>query len=479
MKKFIAIILMFSMLAAAFSCANNTGKISDETAADSSSAAEETEDSYIYDDLPNTDFEGEELHILTTTWYSASTYIYAESLDGEVINDALYNARSKISDRFNVTISLTANDWLDVVSNNTHKMVMAGDTSYDLVYNHDLKTVGNALKGDFINIRSIDAINFSKPWWNGSSETFTVNGKLLFTANFLSLSGIYMNYVLAVNKELAADNTITIPYEKVKAGEWYFDDLISITKDTARDIDGDGRMTENDQYGFLTSYYGDMGMQSDLGGTVISKDSEGYLVYEPDLERIVDIFVQVDKLYENGENKYGEGNEYGADLFMNNQGLFTFSENRVLYTKVRSSDIVYGILPFPKFDETQEDYRSSGCDIYWGIPITVADRKEMIGTLVEAMSCFNYNNIVPQVWELVLGSKLSDSPDDAEMFEIIRDVQYVDLGYAFSGESSALTNLIFLFNATDSGSVSSYIEKYSEKLVTDLKKINDKFDTIS
>ena len=48
------------------------------------------------------------------------------------------------------------------------------------------------------------------------------------------------------------------------------------------------------------------------------------------------------------------------------------------------------------------------------------------------MSCYNYNQIVPLVWEVILGGKLSDMPDDADMFRIMRDVQYVDLGYACS-----------------------------------------------
>jgi len=475
-KRLVSIVLLTGLLLSMFSCSDTEVKAPAQTET-VTTEAETIEDDYVHDDLPDTDFDGATMNILTTIWYDAPTYIYAENLNGEVINDALYNARMTISNRFNANIALTAKDNFDVVSNNVHNMVLAGDNTYDLVYNHDLKTVSNALKGDFLNIRDIDVIDFSKPWWKGSSEEFTVNGKLLFTANFLSLSGIYMNCSLAINKKIAADNLIEIPYEKVKAGDWYLDDLINMTKDMVRDLDGDGEITDKDQFGFLTSYYGEMAIQSDLGGTLISKDSYGYLVYEPDLDKIVRILEKVEKLYENGTSKYGATNEYGADLFMNNQGLFMFTENRILYTKVRNSNVIYGILPFPKFDETQKDYRSAGYDIYWGIPITVLDRKEMIGTLVTAMSCYNYNTIVPQVWEIVLGNKLADAPEDAEMFKIIRDVQYVDLGYAFS-ESAPLTDLIFLINKTNSNQVISFIEKRAKSLDKLLERINKSFDDI-
>ncbi len=478
MKQLLSVLLAALMLLQLAACGSSDGgdaaDITTAVAIDETTAEENT---YVYDGLPDNDYGGADMHILTTTWYQAKNYIYAENLNGEVINDALYEQRSEVSERFNVTISLTSKDDHGIVASNVDKMVLAGDDTYDMVFNHDLVTVGNALRGDFINILNIDGIDFEKPWWKGSTDIFTVNGKLLFTANHFALSGIYMNCILAYNKDIAAAYNIDIPYNDVRDGKWYLDDLIRITADVTSDIDGDGKMTENDMYGFLTSYYGDMAIQSDLGGTVISKDADGYLVLEYDLDRIVSIMQAVERLYENGTNKYGASNEFGADLFMRNQGLFTFSETRVLYEKVRTSDVVYGVMPFPKFDELQEDYRSSGYDIYWGIPVPAAERAEMIATLAVAMSCYNYNNVVPKVWELVLGSKLSDSPDDTDMFEIIRDVQYVDLGYAFSGESSRLTQLCFLLQNTDSGSVASYIEKRAN-VAKDLEKINAKFDEV-
>lgn len=483
-KRYIALLLA-ALTAVSLLCAcsgsGSGNNVSIESTADAQTDAQsetieaETTDSYVYDDIPDTDYEGADLNILTTTWYEASSYIYAENLNGEVINDALYNDRINIQDRFNVSINLTANDDFGIVATNVDKMALAGDDSYDLVYNHDLKTVGNALKGDFVNLRGIDAIDFSKPWWNGTSEVFTISGKLMFTANTLSLSGIYMNYILSYNKDLAEANGITIPYDDVRAGSWYLDDLIALTQDMAKDIDGDGKLTENDQYGYLTSYFGDMGMQSDLGGTVLTKDENGCLTFIQDENRIVSILEKVERLYENGANSYGASNEYGADLFVKGQGLFMFTEGRILYTKVRSYDIVYGILPFPKYDETQENYQSSGCDIYWGILLPAAGRADMIGTIVSAMSCYNYNNVVPSVWELVLGSKLADSPDDADMFEIIRDVQYVDLGYAFSGESPKLTDLIFLTNKTTSDKVISYIETRRDSVISKLDDLNAVF----
>ena len=155
-----------------------------------------------------------------------------------------------------------------------------------------------------------------------------------------------------------------------------------------------------------------------------------------------------------------------------------FGENRNLYTQVRPKDIVYGILPFPKFDETQENYRSSGCDIYWGIPKSAAADEEMIACVAEGLCCENYNDVVPMIWELVLGRKLADSEEDTAMFNIIRDAQYVDLGYAFSGLSSSITDLIFMTQNAESSNAASYIAQRREAVIAAIDDINATFQEL-
>ena len=288
-----------------------------------------------------------------------------------------------------------------------------------------------------------------------------------------------MNYVLAVNKELAENYRIDTPYDSVVDGDWYLDDLIGLIKDFPNDLDGNGTIDDGDLHGFVTSYYGHLGMQSDLVGTVITKDKDGMLSFVDSTERIVGITEKVSQLLSHGTDKYGATNDYGVDLFKENKAIFMFCEMRNLYTQVRETDIVYGILPFPKYDETQKEYRSSGCDIYWAVPLTASDDAEMIGTVVEALSCKNYNDVVPKIWELVLGRKLADSEEDTAMFNVIRDVQYVDIGYAFSGVSSKLTDLVFLTNNCDSDNVVSYIESRRESVIETINDINQTITNLS
>ena len=152
---------------------------------------DEDEDGYLADDLPEKDFGGAEFNILTTTWYNAKNYIFAEEMNGEVVNDALFNQRSKVSDRFNVEVTCTANDGNDAVAANAHNLVISGDDTYAIVYNHDNMTMNNGLKGDFCNLRSFEILDFSKPWWQGASQVFTIQNKLFATANPMAIAYLH------------------------------------------------------------------------------------------------------------------------------------------------------------------------------------------------------------------------------------------------------------------------------------------------
>ena len=212
----ITTLLLASMLSASlFSCGGETTTEPENTSANADTAAPVTEavtvdPDYVPDSLGDLDLGGETVSILTTTWYNASGYIYAAEENGEVVNDALYAARTAAEERLNASVTLTVDKDFGETAILFHNAVMAGDTVYDILYNHDLQTIRSTLNGDFLNMRDVKTFDFSKPWWTQTTEEFTVSGKLYCTSSYLSIAGIYMNYILAVNKDLAASYDLAI-----------------------------------------------------------------------------------------------------------------------------------------------------------------------------------------------------------------------------------------------------------------------------
>ncbi|MBQ7983288.1 MAG: hypothetical protein IJ302_06950 [Clostridia bacterium] len=127
-----SVLLLAAMLCAGLvSCADGAGE-SVQTGAQTDTAPVTeavTEDpDYVPDGLPEQDFGGETVSFLTTVWYNATQYIYASEANGDVVNDALYDARTAVEERFNVNVALTADKEVGETATQFHNAVMAGDT---------------------------------------------------------------------------------------------------------------------------------------------------------------------------------------------------------------------------------------------------------------------------------------------------------------------------------------------------------------
>lgn len=115
-KRFLAALTAILLLSA--SCSNGSGEAADPSEALTSPTgqtptadlAAETEPE-ITDGLPEADYEGADI----TIWGDTAEYdvFYDADLTGDVVNDAIFNRNSAVSDRFNVrlTYNLDASKW--------------------------------------------------------------------------------------------------------------------------------------------------------------------------------------------------------------------------------------------------------------------------------------------------------------------------------------------------------------------------------
>ena len=338
MKRLLALLLSAILAATCFSCA---AKTEEETETETSSipvsvenSPETAETSPVEEERiagPATvDLGGYSFRILTSYWYNNDKIILPEELTGEVINDAVYNANLNTMNTYNFVFTpIILNEYPQVTPAVTSS-VKAGMDEYDMTLNHDNQTVSSALSGNHLNIRASDIFNFDAPWWTRTADDFTVGGGMYFAANYTTYSPLYFGFALVYNKSLAEDYHIEIPYDKIIAGEWYLEDLISMTKDVNRDLNGDGKMEVGvDQYGFMASTLGLVNFQVSLGNFMLDKDEEGYLVLNVDEERLSRTLEAVERLMENGVNKDDDPTipwGYGTSFFAQGQVLFNYPQ---------------------------------------------------------------------------------------------------------------------------------------------------------
>lgn len=465
-----ALLLAPSMLT---SCSDSTVNSDDTTAdtstvsapsAESSSEETEAETTIISDDLKDEDFGGYAFRILSCVFYNKelATYITNDELTGVPVDDALYNSKTNIEDRFKVGISWieTGNETAGL--NTAKNAINAGDDAFDILIGHDGNTVGLGKSGLLRNMYDIDEFNFEKPWWpNNAVESWTVAGKMFAASSYISYCGIHWTRAMTVNKDWAEELQMEIPYEAVREGKWTLDMLNTLTEDVSYDVDGNGKTNEKDKVGFTSGAQTWYCLQEGVDLPIYRRDESGNIYLDLDVDR-ADKFLEIMRTLTQ-KDRYVSSGDFGIKMFENGNALFAYTQVGDAYDYYRISDVRYGFLPTPKLDEAQENYINCCTDVPWAIPKTVmGEQQHVVGTICEAMSAYNYNHVLPVYLEGALKSRAADSADDTEMLQIIADTRTIGFAYGYDLQMKNILGDI-LDNGQGAASYFKSKEKVAEK----------------
>jgi len=370
-------------------------------------------------------YNGKSIHILL--WQNS--LLPATEENGDIINDAVYARNLLIEEKYNVDFSYRVengsvgdfNEWYNLASSS----IMAGDNAFQLVggYGYRLREFG--LDGNWANLLESDSIDFENEWWPSNLiEASNLGGAMYFAVGNIEPDYYDDVYAIFFNKSLASSYGINDLYTQVKDGKWTVDELIKYSSLFSSDINGDGTMTIEDRYGFTVRT--SMGVDSFLSSSNI-KSCESDENGVPRLLGLSEKYVTLcDKLYEfikNSGSVYYDSTIFidSLDLFTNDRAMF-FSSNIQNAGILRSMENDFGIIPYPKYDEEQDQYytyNAIGNVTSYQIPIT-ADA-EMVGTILEAMGYYGWRDIRPQYFDIALKVKGVRDEDSSQMLDIIFD----------------------------------------------------------
>ncbi|MBR4895541.1 MAG: hypothetical protein IKZ41_03865 [Clostridia bacterium] len=445
MKKRVLTLLLAALflLGALGSCSQQTENAADEgvtaDAANPSPTAEdpaqieEDEPEIVSDDLPERDYGGFSFNIYTrsnTTHYAFLT----EELNGEVLNDAIYERNLKIAERFNVVFTETEYSDEAMAQNN----VQSGDDTFSLMNVRCTAADTMAKKRLCFDISTFQYIDLSKPYWDDELTRMIGIGDRQFTAiGSADLTVIDFMNVLLFNKNLHEQYQMEDFYTLVREGKWTFDRFGEYAAAATQDIDGDGTYGKNDQWGVLgVAKYLHCTFLPAGGAMYISKDADNYPAFTMGTdEHFLAVFEKIFSVLNDNNAWYkttDDSNEATAyhNMFRNNQGLFMAT---IFYyiESLRDMDYDFGIVPFPKFDEAQENYygRISFFDTSV-IPVTVPD-SEMSSIVFEALTCESFNSVIPAYKDVALKSKFARDEDSSDMIDVILEHRIIDFGDSY------------------------------------------------
>lgn len=431
--KLIALLILTCTLL--ISCSNVDDSVIDTNAADTVEADNSTEATteQVKDDLPAFDFGGVDFNIWTTEREWLSNDIDTLETNGDILNDAVFERNAIVEERFNVVInsSLTLNrEEIDPKNS-----ILAGDSDYHVLMQTDRTALTYAQEGLIYNLDDLSYIDVDKPYWSQSiNKEISIQGKLYFSYGDFNLSSYDYTHVLTFNKKLINDFNLENLYDLVREGKWTYDKFNTMMQISTNDLNGDGIMDDNDQFGYVSQPKHVLPcMWISAGEFSIKKNSND----EPEFnlatdEKFASVIEKIFNITWDTGSWYQDKGADNADLtlqnmFENNQALFNDSTFFNI-SKLRNMEADFGIIPYPKYDEIQNEYYSR---VEGGrasiVPITNTEI-EMISVIMEAMSATSYDLVIPAYYEIALKGKVSRDAESEDMLDIIKNGRIYDLG---------------------------------------------------
>lgn len=495
LKKLLCVLLAALMLVGTLaSCATGDQNSENTTAPDNAATDAESETRETLD-IPDTRYDGEELCFLTrdeSEWSTLEIFAESQTTESDNISNAVFERNDRILQTYGVTITelkKTTGEHHGTVTNE----VAAPTGDFKAIITNTSGSAGFATNGFLWNLNAdeVEYMDFTKPWWdNNMAEGMSINDRLYFATGDLLTSDNDATFVVLFNKQLVVDCKIPDLYALVENGQWTMDKFYEFEQLAVQDKDGDGKLTyNNDVCGF--AYTGDAPYCFLFGGgiTMCTKDGDDYPIYQLDVERAQNIVEKGNLIFSkdytvdmnaatttSGETIY----KVGQTTFGEGHSLF-FGEVMQAVTRMRGFDVDFGILPFPKFNEQQDNYYSmmhltASCV---SIPRSVsADQLVMVNSMIEAMAYHSMDTLTEQYYEINLKTKGAKDEQSGPMIDKILSSRACDLAYYYQWGSNAFGSLANCLLPNNGKSVSSQnkrfkglVEKAIKKLVTDMDKI--------
>lgn len=443
-KKLLGLILALVMLAStAMSCGNrpedeakpdnnvqSTGAGDKESTATAESETEDP-DAYLYEALPKTDLSGRSFNVLIPTHLESE---YIAELTGNVLEDSIYERNLTVEDALGVKLNFipTAGLWDDRTNFMTAitSSVMAKDDAYQLVSGYAAYITSMASDGVLANWNDISDVDFTKPWWNSNiADEMNIAGKLYFVTGDLSLTSTEYLFCQFFNKGLAKNLGREDLYTIVKEGRWTLDALKQYTTDVAYDVDGNGKMDKDDRYGYISddsNYIS--GFQAAFDADVTRKDENGIPQLAVTDESFINKFMSLytflretpSSFLDYMSTSFAGENDTTAGMFKAGNALI-MADMLGNASTLRDSDVDFGIVPYPKYDEAQQNYHTTAWDAYALFCIPITSDLKTTGVVAENLAAYSYKTVVPAFYDVALKTKYARDVESSDMIDIIRE----------------------------------------------------------
>ena len=371
-----------------------------------------------------------------TTYFSEEIESFYETTDDK-IREAVDTRNREIEDKYGITVKAVAVD--DVASRLRDSL--ASDPVCDAAMPFMYAAAVFAQDGQLYDLCDFEGyLDIYAPWWDqNANESLSIANKIYFTTGDISIMQKIVSGGLAFNKKLLDSYFPGLDiYELVDRGEWTFDKYYSMCKEVTHDLNDDGVMDENDFWGALSA---GSNLYFSGGEPLCSKDPNDYPVINiGNNERSIAIMQKALELLNDKRTWNITADEFTVQAGKWDTLVRIFGEGRALFAgalasaikKYRKYDVVFGIVPAPKYDVEQDGYHGRCSNVAYGvcIPTNVED-PYFSAYMLDLLAVGGKNYLTKAYYEATLKGKDMDTAEDERMLDLVYSGIFYDISAVY------------------------------------------------
>ena len=371
-----------------------------------------------------------------TTYFSEEIESFYETTDDK-IREAVDTRNREIEDKYGITVKAVAVD--DVASRLRDSL--ASDPVCDAAMPFMYAAAVFAQDGQLYDLCDFEGyLDIYAPWWDqNANDSLSIANKIYFTTGDISIMQKIVSGGLAFNKKLLDSYFPGLDiYELVDRGEWTFDKYYSMCKEVTHDLNDDGVMDENDFWGALSA---GSNLYFSGGEPLCSKDPNDYPVINiGNNERSIAIMQKALELLNDKRTWNITADEFTVQAGKWDTLVRIFGEGRALFAgalasaikKYRKYDVVFGIVPAPKYDVEQDGYHGRCNNVAYGvcIPTNVED-PYFSAYMLDLLAVGGKNYLTKAYYEATLKGKDMDTAEDERMLDLVYSGIFYDISAVY------------------------------------------------
>ncbi len=503
MKRILSLFLAFIMLFSALllvSC----GKSNDDKKSNNTEKETETEDkiqkfietynpettaeSYIEDDTATKyDFEGHEFKFLNSApvYYM---YIYLDpDMTGDTLDDCAYERNFIVEQEMNISITEETQSF-NALASYAKTLILSGEDVYDAMYIPQAQLTPLISENLFYDLLEIKELHTDRIWWDQPMITRnTIEDRLFFATSDLSLMAFEGIWCMYFNEDMMIELGLDLPFQLALDGKWTFDELKKYCS-AAANLNGDTsfvfNVNGNATYG-LSNASTALAMAYGMGTEFVSRDENGRYKFTADTDpKFTDTWTKLINFFgpDDGLTVRGTVTDLDPDgyygIFESNRALFLHAELKGA-TMLREWEGKFGLMPQPKYDESQEVYNSNlfnDC-LAFCIPNTNKNLSRT-GIIVDYLTYKSYQSLLPRYYDIHVSLKALGRQESIDVLALIRGTRGIEASWPYrwaSDLNSALSGLV----SKNSVAVASAVEANRDACIAAIEKTYAEYPTLN